>query len=134
MMCTDEAGFEALTGTDESRMNSDLYSEKVVVLSKRFIAHALFHQILGLDDVLDWVYLSESGGPHVLEMVVEDCQKLLQNSAASDDSATSGGDVGTDDSTREDRRRLSSGAAVLLGRHLSTLKQRLEMAQDTATT
>ena len=118
-------------------MNSDLYSEKALVMSKGFIAHALSHNIAGVDDILSWLYLSESGGPKLLERVVEDCQKLLQSSRASDRLGKGSSGVvmgGRDDAAREDRRRLSSGAGVLLGRHLLSLEGRLDRLGGYGTT
>ena len=135
-MCVDEAGFEALVGTEESRVNSALYSEKALVMSKGFIAHALSHSVAGVDDILDWLYLSESGGPGLLKRVVADCQKLLESSKASERSVNGSGDGsmgGGDDSAQEDRRRLSSGAGVLLSRHLLSLKERLGRVQGGGT-
>ena len=106
-------------------------------MSKGFIAHALSHKIAGVDDILVWLYLSENGGPELLKRVVKDCQKLLPSSKAAEHSVKSSSGVvvgGREDVAQEDRRRLSSGAGVLLGRHLSSLEGRLDRVRENATT
>ena len=113
-MSTDEAGFEALVGTPESRVSSALYSEKALVMSKGFVVHALSHDIGGLNNVLTWLYLA-SDGPQLLKRVVEESTALLGH-----------GDGRPGEPWRATGTRLSAGALMVLKRHVDWLQGRLD--------
>ncbi|KAL8734382.1 MAG: hypothetical protein Q9166_001580 [cf. Caloplaca sp. 2 TL-2023] len=73
-----EAGFEALQGTAQSKPTSAVYSEKAFVLSRGFVATALKSLPAGCADIIEWLYLPDKFGPCVLRDVVRDCQRFLQ--------------------------------------------------------
>ncbi|KAL8916017.1 MAG: hypothetical protein Q9172_006504 [Xanthocarpia lactea] len=76
-----EAGFEALQGTIESNHTSAVYSERAFVLSRGFVAKALQSLPAGCASIIEWLYLPSRNGPSLLRIVVEDCQRLLQQDA-----------------------------------------------------
>ncbi|KAL9035581.1 MAG: hypothetical protein Q9180_004788 [Flavoplaca navasiana] len=73
-----EAGFEALQGTAQSKPTSAVYSEKAYVLTRGFVAKALQNLPDGCEDIIKWLYLPSHNGPALLRNVVADCQKFLQ--------------------------------------------------------
>lgn len=79
----DEAGYEALQGTAQSKPTSALYSEKSFVLSRRFVAKAIESPPVGFADVVQWLYLPSPNGPSMLPNVIEDCRQLLQDEPSS---------------------------------------------------
>ncbi|KAL8897726.1 MAG: hypothetical protein Q9207_007067 [Kuettlingeria erythrocarpa] len=81
-----EAGFEALQGTERSKHTSALYSEKAFVLSRRFVSHAMETLPAGFDGIIRWLYSPSSNGPCMLQTVLEDCRIFLEvGSLASSD-------------------------------------------------
>ncbi|KAL8799871.1 MAG: hypothetical protein Q9182_005578 [Xanthomendoza sp. 2 TL-2023] len=73
-----EAGFDALQGTAQSKPTSAVYSEKAFVLSRGFVATALQTPPAGFADTIEWLYLPEKRGRCLLRTVVQDCQRFLQ--------------------------------------------------------
>ncbi|KAL8995224.1 MAG: hypothetical protein Q9169_004988 [Polycauliona sp. 2 TL-2023] len=73
-----EAGFEALQGTAQSKPTSAIYSEKAFVLSRGFVDTALKSHPDGCDDIIKWLYLPSYNGPALLLTIVSDCQEFLQ--------------------------------------------------------
>lgn len=121
---TDEAGFDVLIGSADSRIPSELYTEKVYVLSKAFIKTALLLPPEGLDGVIKWLYLtSPEPGPRLLRRVVEDSEALLPESHAANaiDEARSQTNESAPGTTK-----LSAGALILLRRNLVWLKDCLD--------
>ena len=112
----DEAGFEILVGTNESSVPSNLYSERARVMAKAFIVRAIMHQVGGHDDVVKWLYLSEQG-PQLLHQCIKESQALLHNGETLDNEGSSS------------VTRLSSGAKIMLRRHIEAMEQCLEMAK-----
>ena len=108
-----EAGFDAYVGSSETRINSALYTEKAFVMAKGFINHALSHPSQGIESILRWLYLPISDGPCLLQRVLTECDKLLNEASASTASTESSGRMGL---------RLSSGAKVLLRKYATELK------------
>ena len=100
------------------------------MMSKGFIAHALSHKVSGIDEILAWLYLSDGEGPKLLERVIEDSQTLLDSSNSQGVSSANSVDTvtGNTPDTVPERPRLSSGAALLMKRHMKYLKERLERA------
>ncbi|KAL8712602.1 MAG: hypothetical protein Q9220_003133 [cf. Caloplaca sp. 1 TL-2023] len=74
-----EAGFEALQGTAQSKPTSAAYSEKAFVLTRRFVATAVEAPLEGFEDIIQWMYLSHPTGPNLLRTVVDDCRSFLQS-------------------------------------------------------
>lgn len=75
---TDEAGFEALQGTAQSKPTSAVYSEKAYVLSRGFVAKALQCLPAGCEDIIEWLYLPSRNGPSLLRTIMNDCQRFLE--------------------------------------------------------
>jgi ubiquitin-conjugating enzyme E2 O len=125
---TDEAGFDVLVGSADSRIPSQLYTEKVYVLSKAFIKTALTSPLQGLDGIIKWLYLtSPEASPRLLRRVVEDSEALLPETSTANvvDEVRSLRDEPTLGPTR-----LSAGALILLRRNLVWLKDYLEHDQE----
>ena len=121
----DEAGFDALVGSEESRLSSRLYSERALVMSKGFVAYALSHQVAGLDDIIKWLYLSRTAeGPRLLEKIVEESRILLQQPVPEEErDFLPQGSLDQTPLVEQQRGRvnLSSGAKMLLQKHLTVL-------------
>ena len=75
---TDEAGFEALQGIAQANPTSAVYSERAFVLSRGFVAKALQSLPAGCASIIEWLYLPSRNGPSLLRIVVQDCQRFLQ--------------------------------------------------------
>ncbi|KAL8775521.1 MAG: hypothetical protein Q9209_000017 [Squamulea sp. 1 TL-2023] len=73
-----EAGFEALQGTAQSKPTSAVYSEKAFVLSRGFVLKALQSLPDGCADIIERLYLPSRNGLSLLRTVVQDCQRFLQ--------------------------------------------------------
>ena len=100
-------------------MPSALYSEKVYVMSKAFIKIALTLTPHGLADVVRWLYLPSHSGPHLLRRVIDDSRKLLANTPST---STSGSTYGEMNKERLTPAKLSTGASILLRRHVESLE------------
>lgn len=124
LFSTDEAGFDVLIGSEDSRIPSQLYTEKVHVLSKAFIKTALTSPPQGLEDVIKWLYLtSTQPSPHLLRRVVKDSESSLAKSHCG---MTVNGARDMQNEDASGRPNLSAGALVLLKRNLVWLKDLLE--------
>ena len=117
-LLVDEAGFDILVGSAESRVPSALYSEKVYVMSKAFIKTALTTAPHGLVDVIQWLYLSSQPGPHLLSRVLGDSKKLLADENTTKAVGTTSGVIDEDAFTPA---KFSTGASILLRRHVEWL-------------
>ena len=131
---TDEAGFDALVGSEESRINSRLYSERALVMSKGFVVYALFHEVTGLDDIIEWLYLSrEVEGPRLLERIVQESKALLELTAPEQERTQPSQPPLNWDSQLETMSKqvyLSSGAKVLLQKHLTAMERKFNEVYD----
>lgn len=113
-----EAGYEALVGTEASKVPSTLYSERVFLRSKGLIITALIalmgerrHEAPGIedtDDILRWLYYSPRG-PNLLQTTIDDVASILERSDGSQES--NGLTV------------MSKGACIPLRRVLDRLRQ-----------
>ena len=117
-VATDEAGFEILVGDNDSNVNSNLYSERARVMAKAFIARAITHQVGGLEDVIKWLYLA-GDGPQLLQQSIKESRALLEDGE------------GEGNAERGSVPRLSSGAKILLRRHLQAMEQCFNKASAT---
>jgi hypothetical protein len=123
----DEAGFEQLIGTEESRVSSDQYSEKARVMSKGFVLHALTSNIASLDNILTWLYLVRHG-PNLLKRVLASSNALLgigpapgkAGQAAEGSEGLEGS--GSARANVAPEARVSAGAMILLRRHVVLLQ------------
>ena len=121
MLSADEAGFEVLVGSEEARIPSALYNEKVYVMSKGFIKKALTSPLQGVDDIIHWLYSSQEG-PKLLRRTVEDARSLISDvEVGSTSSHTQDGD----NQAIRPSLTFSAGAVILLRRNLEWLEDYL---------
>ncbi|MCJ1282571.1 hypothetical protein MMC26_001895 [Xylographa opegraphella] len=115
-----EAGFDAYVGSSETQVNSALYTEKAFVMTKGFINHALSHQSGGIENIITWLYLPNVDGPCLLQRVLMECDKILDDVPVKPANVVASGTSGL---------RLSSGAKVLLRKYASDLRNILAGAE-----
>ena len=119
LLSADEAGFEVLVGSEEARIPSALYNEKVYVISKGFIKKALMSPLQGLTHIIHWLYLSQEEGPKLLRRTVEDARSLISDAEVS---STSGHTRDGDNQAMRPLVTFSAGALILLKRNLEWLE------------
>ncbi|KXT05751.1 hypothetical protein AC578_1046 [Pseudocercospora eumusae] len=107
-----EAGYEALVDTEESKNSSNLYSERVFLRAKGFMIMALSNLdstpgLQGLEDIIRYLF-REAHGPRLLECAIKDVEHVLDKS---DGKAKSDG-----------LTVMSKGACIPLRRVLENLK------------
>lgn len=125
-----EAGFDALVGSDESRVTSAQYSERALVMAKGFVRHALRHPVGGLEVVVDWLYLPGPGErPQLLKKILETSREIVRRSEAKDDMSGEAV-VRPALASSEEVTRVSSGALVLLRKHVLALEECLARAEQ----
>ena len=137
---TDEAGYEALAGSQDYKLSALQYSERVVVMSKGFIVHALSYEIAGLSDILAWLYKSSARqGPELLKSVIDDAVRILRYSERArkreelEAQNTKEVDAMHVDEVEAKPRRLSSGAMVMLRKYIQAMEGSLEKGGFEAT-
>ena len=96
-------------------------------MAKGFVAYALSREVGGLDDVIRWLYLSkENEGPRLLLRIVEESKALLKDEVALQTETSDSSSNGNQSIIRnENRAHLSSGAKMLLQKHLANLEKHL---------
>ncbi|CBF83338.1 ubiquitin-conjugating enzyme E2 [Aspergillus nidulans FGSC A4] len=117
---SDEAGYESLAAKGSRTIESSQYKEKVFLLTRRFIIHALEHPIRGLEDVLVWNYLPglPSPRPQLLRKAIQEARVMIEHHNRTSESHQ-------DSKASAFCSRLSQGATVLLQKLVSAL-ERLE--------
>ena len=111
LIIADEAGFEALVGSEETIVPARIYKEKALCMSKGFISHALSNEVDVVGSIIKWLYL-DRGGPRLLKEVVSASNELLSRRQNGSTSSVAGA------------QPLSTGAEMLLKRYLPFLEQR----------
>ncbi|PYH42354.1 ubiquitin-conjugating enzyme E2, partial [Aspergillus saccharolyticus JOP 1030-1] len=116
-----EPGFERLAMDDDERVESIQYTERVFILTRKFILRALERGVSGFDDVLVWLYLpalaaaDEMNRPDLLRKVIADARSMIKHQAC----------TAEPDAHREKASaylsRLSLGAALMLDKYVSDL-------------
>ena len=91
-------------------------------MSKGFIKKALTSPLEGVDDIINWLYLSRLDGPKLLQRVVEDSRVLVSDGQA--DSASCRAQDGDSQAVRP-LVTFSAGARILLRRNLEWLEDHL---------
>ncbi len=124
-----EAGFDILMGSEESRTTSAQYTEKAFVLAKRFVKTALVQLPEGIEDIIQWLYLPSQPGPHLLNLVVEESKTALARSIERIGEPTTP-NLDQNAGSSHSAERLSCGASVLLKRTLDWLQQYLQELQE----
>ena len=108
-----------MIGSAESQVPSAMYSERVSMMSKAFVKTALTDPPHGLADIIQWLYLSSRPGPRLLRRVLDDSRRLLANTTA----VNAGGSASSEMNERGfTGARLSTGAAILLKRHVDWME------------
>jgi len=113
---TDEAGFDILANTDESRTTSALYTERAFVLARGFVQRALNSKPGGMADIIEWLYdrpSTEGGGPWLLRTVIKEARARIS-------------DRGEEAVGEKPVRKLSRGAAIMLERTVTALEKHME--------
>lgn len=113
-MSTDEAGFEVLKGSEDSKVSSQLYNEKAFVISKGFVKTALQRSPKGFADIVGWLYFHQSG-PGLLNQIIEKSSALSGESSVADTPSQ------LEIYSLGPHGKLSAGALVLLRRNLEWL-------------
>ncbi|KAL4749923.1 hypothetical protein BDW72DRAFT_123477 [Aspergillus terricola var. indicus] len=115
-----EAGYESLAAKGSRAIESSQYKEKVFLLTRRFIIHALEHPIRGLEDVLIWNYLPgpPSPRPQLLRKAIQDARVMIEHHNRTSEPHQ-------DSQASAFCSRLSLGATVMLQKLVSAL-ERLE--------
>lgn len=126
LLSADEAGFEVLVGSEEARIPSALYNEKVYVISKGFIKKALMSSLQGLNDVIHWLYSSQEEGPKLLRRTVEDARSLISDAEVG---STSSHTQDGDNQAIRPPMTFSAGALILLRRNLEWLEDYLSCGE-----
>ena len=95
-------------------------------MAKGFVTHALSQEVIGLEDVISWLYLSkENKGPRLLLRIVEESRALLEDDASRRTDANSSNNGNKTTVRIGGRMHLSSGAKMLLRKHLMNLEKHL---------
>ena len=68
-------------------------------MAKGFVKHAITHEISGITEIIEWLYCDPGDAPQLLRQVIADCDDLLGDNA-----------------------KLSSGAKLLLRRHVEFMR------------
>ena len=112
-----EAGYEVRAGSEESKVPSRIYSEKIYFVARAFVAHALKHGVDGFADVLKWLYTSEDEqSPKLLAKAIEAAKGLIR-SGDKNTAYETGGLSG-----------FSKGALVMLKRQLNEMEKLVDPA------
>lgn len=119
-----EAGYEALVGTEATKRPSALYSERISLRSKGFLITAMTAPIdapglTGLVDVVRWLYVHPDG-PKLLETTVKNVEEMLQRSDGT--------------SEPDGLTVMSKGACVSLRRVLDRLNELKNKKEEVANT
>ena len=126
----DEAGYEALAGSQDFQLSAHHYSERVAVMSKGFIVYALSNEIAGLSDILTWLYKFSAGkGPELLVNVLDDATRILQYSERGqkkEQNTQDGGAMEVDEQSEAKPYRLSSGAMISFKKYVKAMEECLE--------
>ncbi|KAI9870884.1 MAG: hypothetical protein M1830_003669, partial [Pleopsidium flavum] len=129
-----EAGFDALIGTEESQITSAHYTERAFVMAKGFVRHALQHSVGGFEDVLSWLYLPGQGErPQLLRKILDESKGIIRRSEAKLGEGGEGPAGSSESAFSEGIARISSGALILLRKHVVALEDCLVKAQEAAT-
>lgn len=96
-------------------------------MAKGFVAHALSQEVTGLNDIIRWLYLSkEDEGPQLLMRIVGESKALLKDEDALQKETSDSSGNGNKTVIRNGSRiRLSSGAKIILRKHLANLEKHL---------
>ncbi|KAL5340128.1 hypothetical protein BJX70DRAFT_387557 [Aspergillus crustosus] len=113
-----EAGYESLAVEDSRAVESSQYTEKVFIMTRKFILHALENPVPGLEDVLIWYYLCDPSTlrPGLLDKAIQEAHRMIEHH----DRTSAHGSRG-DQQASSFCSRLSLGAVVVLQKHIKAL-------------
>ncbi|GLB09618.1 hypothetical protein AtubIFM57258_005544 [Aspergillus tubingensis] len=120
-----EAGYEVFAAEGGRRVESDKYTEKTFLTTRRYIKYALDHQVSGMEDIVAWNYLPS-------RLKSEDCSRPLLLRRAIDTALAmiehyEHTGSGEERSASAFVSRLSLGAVVMLRKYITELEA-LEVA------
>ncbi|RMJ24639.1 Ubiquitin-conjugating enzyme [Aspergillus sp. HF37] len=117
-----EAGYEALAAEGGRRVESGQYTEKIFLLARNFIRHALPNPVAGFEDVLSWNYLAspvkddKTERPRLLRLAIDSALSMIEHH-----NNTAG--KASEDAASPFVSRLSLGAVVMLRKHVAALEE-----------
>ncbi|RDW86862.1 ubiquitin-conjugating enzyme E2 [Aspergillus mulundensis] len=114
-----EAGYESLAAEGSRCIEASQYTEKVFLMTRRFILRALEHPVSGLEDVLAWNYVPGSTRPRLLGKAIQRARQMIEHHDCPSEQ------IDQDPAASAFCSRLSLGGVVMLQKHLSAL-ERLE--------
>ncbi|GFN14691.1 ubiquitin-conjugating enzyme E2 [Aspergillus tubingensis] len=120
-----EAGYEVFAAEGGRRVESDKYTEKTFLTTRRYIKYALDHQVSGMEDIVDWNYLpsrlnsEDCSRPLLLRRAIDTALAMIEH-----EGHTSSGE---ERSASAFVSRLSLGAVVMLRKYITELEA-LEVA------
>ncbi|KAL4921933.1 hypothetical protein BDW62DRAFT_98929 [Aspergillus aurantiobrunneus] len=113
-----EAGYEVLAAEDNRRVESSRYTEKVFLMTRKFILHALEYPVPGLEDILIWNYLpGPTSRPQLLRKAIQGALRMIEHHNRTPQKTDQGPQASAFCS------RLSLGAVMVLQRHVSALEK-----------
>ncbi|EGX46401.1 hypothetical protein AOL_s00109g159 [Orbilia oligospora ATCC 24927] len=121
-----EAGFNVYLGAEEATVNANLYSERAYILSRGFVKRVLEKPVLGLEDILTWLYDPKSdGGMTLLGEIVRKGKDIVAGcESARSAHPGSAAEISALTSTEIDGiPKLTEGAVVLLKKTLTSLDE-----------
>lgn len=128
----DEAGFESFASDKDTQLESSQFNEKVFLLTRYFIKHALAHPTLALEDVLDWEYLPrgvpDQPSPNNLTKAISGANAMIEHYNSTHDEKTESHPAPSPFVVR-----LSLGAVAMLRRHVRDLEKILVSAEEAKT-
>ncbi|KAI8601300.1 hypothetical protein EDD21DRAFT_374849 [Dissophora ornata] len=120
-----EAGFEKFVGTKEAARNSNLYNEKVYLLSLKTIQTILNNPPAPFEKEVRHFYFEQG---KLEQTVIEGLELIARSEAAADteDVEERAGDGFEEGKSAQAMKRISKGALKMLKKHIDTLSLSLE--------
>ncbi|KAL4980740.1 hypothetical protein BDW66DRAFT_124684 [Aspergillus desertorum] len=114
-----EAGYEGLAAEGRRVIESSQYTEKVFLMTRRFILHALEHPVRGFEDVLVWHYVPgpPSTRPQLLRKAIRDARAMIEHRHRTSEKSDEASQASAFCS------RLSLGAVVMLQKLVRTFEK-----------
>ncbi|RAK84372.1 ubiquitin conjugating enzyme, partial [Aspergillus costaricaensis CBS 115574] len=115
-----EAGYEVFAAEGGRRVESDKYTEKTFLTTRRYIKYALDHQVSGMEDIVAWNYLpsrlnsEDCSRPLLLRRAIDTALAMIEH-----EGHTSSGE---ERSASAFVSRLSLGAVVMLRKYITELE------------
>ncbi|PYH74777.1 ubiquitin-conjugating enzyme E2 [Aspergillus vadensis CBS 113365] len=115
-----EAGYEVFAAEGGRRVDSDKYTEKTFLTTRRYIKYALDHQVSGMEDIVAWNYLpsrlksEDYSRPLLLRRAIDTALAMMKHYEHTGS--------GEERSASAFVSRLSLGAVVMLRKYVTELE------------